>query len=464
MEPGSSKRTNPATDTLVWITAFVPIAGIAAELFLISIDIAAWWSVIPVLVVNSLLSTKDKNDLVQRIYDTKPLESIWATFFVPVYLFKRVAVVGGGYGYAIVWIVTFSILLVFPSTQKNPEQHARFESTNSFIPLPRTGISTTGARQTQIPATITTSIETSTHTPYETTRPENTPVPTSIPSPTPPPTPIPTTYFTIGSHKDDVLVVQGTPTSVNKTEHAGEWWHWGNSYVIFDLSTDRIVQWGNPSGNLKVELITGSDVTQLPYFTSGSHRDDVIRIQGMPDAVTYSEYAGEWWHWDNSYVTFDLSTDRINFWGNHSGNLKVELITGSDVTQLPYFTFGSHRDDVIRIQGMPDSVTYSEYADEWWHWGNSYVIFDLSTGRIISWGNGSGNLQVDIISGSNVTGLDYFEIGSHMDDVLRIQGMPTDVSADWWWWWGNSHVTFDLATKKVLSWENTSGNLNVRLN
>ena len=74
--------------------------------------------------------------------------------------------------------------------------------------------------------------------------------------------------------------------------------------------------------------------------------------------------------------------------------MRVEIISGQNVTELTYFTTGSHRDDVLRLQGKPDSVIYRENVDEWWSWGNSYVIFDLATDRVVSWGNTSGNLNV----------------------------------------------------------------------
>jgi hypothetical protein len=54
-------------------------------------------------------------------------------------------------------------------------------------------------------------------------------------------------YFTIGSTKDEVLEIQGTPSSVT-----GNTWHYGDSLV--DFYRDRVSDYSNSSKNLKVRL------------------------------------------------------------------------------------------------------------------------------------------------------------------------------------------------------------------
>ena len=39
----------------------------------------------------------------------------WFLWVVPVYLFKRPSVAGGGYGYAVLWLITFFIVLFMPA-------------------------------------------------------------------------------------------------------------------------------------------------------------------------------------------------------------------------------------------------------------------------------------------------------------------------------------------------------------
>ena len=51
-------------------------------------------------------------------------------------------------------------------------------------------------------------------------------------------------YFTRGSSMDDVLRVQGTPTSINTYRVLGnEVWTYGASTVTFDLQTKRVTEW-----------------------------------------------------------------------------------------------------------------------------------------------------------------------------------------------------------------------------
>ena len=55
-------------------------------------------------------------------------------------------------------------------------------------------------------------------------------------------------HFAFGSHKDDVLRIQGTSTEVDATI---DWWYYGRSRVMFDDS-DRVEGWADSDNNLKV--------------------------------------------------------------------------------------------------------------------------------------------------------------------------------------------------------------------
>jgi len=62
-------------------------------------------------------------------------------------------------------------------------------------------------------------------------------------------------FYTIGSHKDEVLRIQGTPKSINIYKASGyEQFSYGNSTVNISLSTQRVIEWSNFSNNLKVKL------------------------------------------------------------------------------------------------------------------------------------------------------------------------------------------------------------------
>ena len=68
-------------------------------------------------------------------------------------------------------------------------------------------------------------------------------------------------YFTRGSHQDDVLRVQGTPSSISRYPVSGyEVWSYGSSTVEISLRDGRVMEWKNFSGNLKVRLDRRAEV------------------------------------------------------------------------------------------------------------------------------------------------------------------------------------------------------------
>ena len=134
-------------------------------------------------------------------------------------------------------------------------------------------------------------------------------------------------YFTRGSHQDDVLRIQGTPSSINRypsLDH--EVWNYGFSTVDISLRDERVTEWNNRSGNLKVRMKPGSNVTGDNAFTRGSHRDDVLRIQGTPSSINrYPSLDHEVWNYGFSTVDISLRDERVTEWNNRSGNLKVRM-------------------------------------------------------------------------------------------------------------------------------------------
>ena len=89
------------------------------------------------------------------------------------------------------------------------------------------------------------------------------------------------------------------------------------------------------------------------------------------------------------------ATAQVIEWNDRSNNLKVGVAPGPNVTQAAFFTFGSHKDDVIRIQGTPTSVVvYSALGEEVWRYGFSSVTFDTNTNQVIEWNDLSNNLKV----------------------------------------------------------------------
>ncbi|MCK4292911.1 MAG: hypothetical protein KAY65_06925 [Planctomycetes bacterium] len=92
-------------------------------------------------------------------------------------------------------------------------------------------------------------------------------------------------YFTQGSHKDDVLRIQGTPDAIHRYPALGEEvWRYGLSTVEFSMRDDRVAQWSN-YGNLKVKLEPRKNViapTASPSTTKAPQK-------GLISAIAYSE-------------------------------------------------------------------------------------------------------------------------------------------------------------------------------
>ena len=167
--------------------------------------------------------------------------------------------------------------------------------------------------------------------------------------------------------------------------------------------------WWNTDGNLRIEdLGPGDNVTNSTTFTTGSHQDDVLRLQGMPTATTsHDEYTKNWYYGD-SRVKINSTSQCVTGWWNTDDNLRIEdLGPGDNVTNSTTFTTGSHQDDVLRLQGMPTGIklyAVTESAFEIWYYGDSIVTIDISSQCVTGWWNTDGNLRIeDLGPGDNVT-------------------------------------------------------------
>jgi hypothetical protein len=87
-------------------------------------------------------------------------------------------------------------------------------------------------------------------------------------------------FFTVGSTKDEVLAVQGTPTKFTDTTLT-----YGLSDVFF--ANGRVVSWNQYATNpLKAELLPSARVEAKSFFTIGSTKDEVLAVQGTPTKFT----------------------------------------------------------------------------------------------------------------------------------------------------------------------------------
>jgi len=110
-------------------------------------------------------------------------------------------------------------------------------------------------------------------------------------------------YFTVGSTREEVLAVQGTPTSFSQ-----DTLEYGASEVY--LSDGKVVSWKNwkQLNPLPVKLVPKSPPIKNPgYFTVGSTKDEVLTVQGTPTAFsedTFEYGASEIYFKDDKVVNW----------------------------------------------------------------------------------------------------------------------------------------------------------------
>ena len=118
------------------------------------------------------------------------------------------------------------------------------------------------------------------------------------------------------------------------------------------------------------------------------------------------------------------------------------------------FTMGSTVNEVLAIEGTPSDIIGDMYF-----WGTSSVTF--RSGRVIGWQNSPSNpLKVTLASDKQASSSGFFTKGSTVDEVLAIEGTPTDtlgdVSYSGMYFWGTSSVTF--SSGRVVGWKSSRFN------
>src|SRR5436309_2412904 len=120
--------------------------------------------------------------------------------------------------------------------------------------------------------------------------------------------------FGLGSTKDEVLAIQGTPTSVD-----GSRWMYELSSI--DFSDGKVESYANISRNLHVRLRPAGDSSAARsrgYFTLGSSPDEVLGVQGTPTSIE-----GNRWTYELSWIKFDMG--KVESYSNFSGNLRLRV-------------------------------------------------------------------------------------------------------------------------------------------
>lgn len=197
------------------------------------------------------------------------------------------------------------------------------------------------------------------------------------------------------------------------------------------LSSPAVVPGYDPAGR---EILGGpspAGAGKAETFTLGSSEKDVLRVQGPPDKA-----GGGRWSYGLSEVRFQ--DGRVTGYDNFDGRLRVALVPSagsgrSGAAAANYFTLGSTKDDVLRVQGTPTGVRGAV-----WHYGFSSVRF--SEDRVVSYDNSFGNLKVRLVPSREYlekaggTAPSFFTVGSSADEVLAVQGTPTSIRGNMWFY------------------------------
>ena len=173
-------------------------------------------------------------------------------------------------------------------------------------------------------------------------------------------------YFSLGSTRDQVVAVEGTP---DHYDDGGRELRYGESRITFQRG--RVVSWHmNPSGSLDAKLLPKYP-TDADVFTLGSSKDVVLSVQGTPD-----HFSDQAFHYGHSTVQF--ANDRVSGWNEATNYPLSVVLEPSNPTSSKYFTLGSTRDEVIAAQGTP-----SQYSARMLKYGYSTVSFE--NGLVVSW-------------------------------------------------------------------------------
>jgi outer membrane protein assembly factor BamE (lipoprotein component of BamABCDE complex) len=306
----------------------------------------------------------------------------------------------------------------------------------------------------------------STHT----TAPTSKPVPTAQATPVLTATMPATGWVKIGDTQEDVIRILGQPLKITQAIFYEYQYQSNNTigtvantatlFLYLQDGAMRVVGWWNQSNILRVT--TGEKDNSAPPFTLGSTKEAVARVMGTPSVyephyVLSTSRSIQWWFQDDSMVIFDTKGHVVE-WMNR-GCLIVKL--GEKQAGAAPVSLGSSLDDVTRALGTPTYLMHNLATAKPYRVG--YGICDLrldSQLRVIGWTD-KGSLNISI--GSKVPDAAPIAVGSSFDDVIKAMGTPDTLNPGsfdmpYWMKYGQSIVTLDEQTQKVVSWEN-AGNL-----
>ena len=206
------------------------------------------------------------------------------------------------------------------------------------------------------------------------------------------------TYWTLGSDRDLVMAIQGTPShSMQYHSTCQQTLRYGNSIV--ELSNGYVKQYDNSDGTLKV-LAEGPAMVSAQAtpgtWTLGSMEADVVRLQGTP--TRQEQYTS------NRFTTLDYDKSsvlrengQVIGYLNADNNLNLSLQLPPlppDQTAPEVWSIGSSRTEVLRAEGRPPvAISRNDTnCEEVFQFDDSEVTF--RQGVVAGYSNPSNHLSV----------------------------------------------------------------------
>ena len=240
------------------------------------------------------------------------------------------------------------------------------------------------------------------------------------------------------------------------------------SHPNYDVAQQKLVEYDR---NLKyAQSNVNSRVASQPnaqsYWTIGSDRELVLKIQGMPVRVNqHSTTCKEVMYYGNS--TVELKNGYVVDYSDFDRNLTVlgdEQVALSVQSRANTWALGSTQEDVFQAQGTPTRTSTSQDAVTL-HYNESLI--ELVNNRVVGYTNPLGNLKVSMmpaVGSSDVTAT--WGLGSNRTAVLHAeQTTPTavdrvDNSCEEIFSFEGSTVTFRRGL--VTEYSNLSKNLSIQ--
>ena len=216
-------------------------------------------------------------------------------------------------------------------------------------------------------------------------------------------------FWTLGSDRSTLVAIEGTPSRVKRYDAlCQEVMYYGNSRV--ELLHGKVDRYDNVDDNLSV-LLTNVNPSNLisegdrSFWTLGSAREDVFRIEGPPTRISgYESLSKEILDYDDGFI--EIENGVVTGYQNNSNSFQVAIAgvtqrssdARSSNTQSSesdqFWALGTTRDRLLMIQqDTPTQISRDDSrCEEMIYYGTSSV--ELTHGVVTGYNNVAKNLRV----------------------------------------------------------------------